>query len=425
MLELHHALGNVQPQAAALLVPGGFPPDEALHELLGADVQGVPGDVFQGNADLLVHRHHVDVEPGAGLGVLDGVAEKVTHSPPQEPPVGVDVEGLLRLAEQGRQPRGLQLVREFSQGLVHGFHCVDFRQLQGDVAGGCLAELNEIVNEPLHPAGLPGQDLQVLLPVLLAVGLLQKVHIVDDGGQRGLDVVGHVGNELRAHPFGAHLLLGRQLDHVTQAVELHRKVPEGPQHQLVVHLDLQVAPPHPLGSVQKGAEDVGPIEDHRHPGSQEKQHPEAVQAQNGKEQSAPQRAAGEEPLPGQRQQAVGSGQEPRQLFPDPVQKGPGLFHQAQYPLKDRQGNGPEDVIAPGCALPEEVPAPYQPPPAKAGDAMPPPVAARGLELGGAGEAEAHEEQAAQVAAVAVIDKGNGVALAHEIPAPHNADIGIQ
>ena len=337
----------------------------------------------------------------------------------------MDIQGLLRLAEQGRQPRGLQLVREFSQSLVHGFHCVDFRQLHRDIAGGGLAELNEIVNEPLHPGGLPGQDLQVLLPLLLAVGLLQKVHIVDDGGQGGLDVVGHVGNELRAHPLGAHLLLGRQLDHVTQAVELHRKVPEGPQHQLVVHLDLQVASPHPLGSVQKGAEDVGPVEDHRPPGGQEKQHPEAVPAQDGKEQSAPQRAAGEEPLPGQRQQAVGPGQESPKLFPDPFQEGPGLFHQACSPAQDGQSHGPEDVVAPGCALPEEAPAPHQPPPAKAGDAMPPPVAARGLELGGAGEAEAHEEQAAQVAAVAVIDKGNGVALAHEIPDPHNADIGIQ
>ena len=330
----------------------------------------------------------------------------------------MDVERLLRLAEQGRQLRGLQLVREFPQGLIHGFHRVDFRQLQGDVAGGGLAQLDEIINEPLHPGGLPGQDLQVLLPVLLAVGLLQKVHIVDDGGQGGLDVVGHVGNKLRAHPLGAHLLLGRQLDHVTQAVELHRKVPEGPQHQLVVQLDLQVAPPHPLGSVQKGAEDVGPVEDHRRPGSQEKQHPEAVPAQDGKEQSAPQRAAGEEPLPGQRQQAVGPGQEPPELFPDPFQEGPGLFHQAQYPLKDRQGNGPEDVVAPGYALPEE-------PPAESGDAVPPPVVVWCLELGGAGEAEAHEGQAAQVAAVAVIDKGNGVALAHEIPDPVNADIGIE
>ena len=198
----------------------------------------------------------------------------------------MDIQGLLRLAEQGRQLRGLQLVHEFSQGLVHGFHPVDPRQLHRDVAGGGLAEFNEIVNEPLHPGGLPGQNLQVLLPVLLAVGLLQKVHIVDDGGQGGLDVVGHVGNELRAHPFGAHLLLGRQLDHVAQAVELPGHILIGPQHIFFVHLNIQVPAPHSLGGFQEGTENIGAVNGQSHTGQNDNQQQESTVKAQGHRKAA-------------------------------------------------------------------------------------------------------------------------------------------
>ena len=39
-LELGEIPGDGQAQAAALGVPGGIPPDELVHELLGGDVQG-------------------------------------------------------------------------------------------------------------------------------------------------------------------------------------------------------------------------------------------------------------------------------------------------------------------------------------------------------------------------------------------------
>ena len=175
MLELHHAFGDVEAQAAALLAAGGLAPDEALHELVGTDVQGVPGDVLERDAHLSVHRHHVHIEPGIRLGVLGGVAQQIAHGPPGQSSVGVDIEGLLGCPEDGHQVSGFQLVRKFAQGLVHGLHRVHGSQIHRDIAGGGLAQLDEVVDQPLHAVRLPGEHLQIGLRILRRMGLLQQV----------------------------------------------------------------------------------------------------------------------------------------------------------------------------------------------------------------------------------------------------------
>ena len=45
-LEIGQALGDGEPQSAALSGPGIVPSDEALEQLLGGEVEGVGGDVL-------------------------------------------------------------------------------------------------------------------------------------------------------------------------------------------------------------------------------------------------------------------------------------------------------------------------------------------------------------------------------------------
>ena len=50
--------------------------------------------------------------------------------------------------------------------------------------------------------------------------LFQQIHIVDDRGQRRLNVVGHVGDELCLQVLGLHLLLHRLLQAGLYIVQL-------------------------------------------------------------------------------------------------------------------------------------------------------------------------------------------------------------
>ena len=70
------------------------------------------------------------------------------------------------------------------------------------IAGGGFAGLHQILDELFQPGGLPFQHRQIFLHLLpLRVGFVQQVHIVDDGGEGGLDVVGYVGNQLGLEPL--------------------------------------------------------------------------------------------------------------------------------------------------------------------------------------------------------------------------------
>ena len=128
----------------------------------------------------------------------------------------MDVQRLLGHPENGHQVGSFQLVREFTQSLIHSLHRIHGREVHRDIAGGGLAQLDQVVDEPLHAVRLPGEHLQIGFGVFLGVWLLQKVHIVDNGGQGGLDIVADVGDQLGPHPLGAHLLLGGHNNHIGQ-----------------------------------------------------------------------------------------------------------------------------------------------------------------------------------------------------------------
>ena len=182
------------------------------------------------------------------------------------------------------------------------------------------------------------------------MGLLQQVYIVDNGGQRGLDLVGDVGDELGAHPLGAHLLLGRHHDHIGQAVQLLGHILEAADHQLFVHLDLQVAPPHPLGRLQKGGIDIGAVDHHcQGDGKADEEQQTAVPQQPGEGAAANQQPSNQ-PLPAQGQQAI-------ELAHPADQPGEELLDGLPGPAHKADGHGPQDLIGPAQALPAEMPAP--------------------------------------------------------------------
>ena len=143
--------------------------------------------------------------------------------------VGVHVALPLGDGAHHRQVLALQLLLVLPQGLVQQLDHPDLLPVHRQGPCGGLAGLHKILGELLEPLGLPVQHVDVLPGG--GVGLLrglQEVHIVDDGGEGGLQVVGHVGDELRLEALALHLLihrLGQTAGDVVQGLGVALQIP--------------------------------------------------------------------------------------------------------------------------------------------------------------------------------------------------------
>ena len=222
-------------------MPGGVPPDKPLHQVLGADVQGVPGDILDGQVHPAVPGGQVHIDPGARQGVLAHIAQKVVQHPPQQTSVGHGLQVALVGVYDDLQLPGGELLAVVPDGLVDDLVDQDGGEVDGHVAGGRLAGLHQILRQLLQPPGLPVQHRQILLGLLRQLLLLQQVHIVDDGGEGRFDVVGDVGDELSLQPLGPHPLLHRPVEALADGVEVLRVGLQIPVHAVGVDLGLQVS----------------------------------------------------------------------------------------------------------------------------------------------------------------------------------------
>ena len=102
----------------------------------------------------------------------------------------------------------IHIRQRLPQELSHIQHLHLDRQL----ARGGLADLKHILHDAAQPLRLFPQNLDILFHMLGQLFLLpQQLRIADDGGERRLDVVGHVGHQFHLHPLALHLLCKRRL----------------------------------------------------------------------------------------------------------------------------------------------------------------------------------------------------------------------
>ena len=242
--ELHQTAGYGQAQAAALCVAGGVTPDEALHQLIGGDVQLSAGDVLEADGHMLLVTGRHGVDPGVLQGVFADVAHQIVHDAAEQLAVGIDGDGLLRRAGYQRQAAVGQPVLVFAHDLVEQHGDVRGLQIYRQRAGGRLGRLYQILRQLLQAAALTIQHGDVLPGGFrLHVLLLQQVHVVDDGCQRSFDVMGHVGDQFSLHALSPGLLLHGLLHAGAQVV-----------HALAVALEVADEPPgvDVLGEVAVG-----------------------------------------------------------------------------------------------------------------------------------------------------------------------------
>ena len=224
------ALGNGQPQAAALGGAVLVPPDEAGRQVVGVHGDFVAGDVPNHHRDQAAPGGvglggQVHVHPGALQGVLVAVANQVLEHPVQPLAVGVDQHGRVGDVHPPGQGGLPQILLHLAEGLLQQLADVQVLQIQGDVPRGRLGHLEHVLDNVVQPVGLLGDGLDVVHHVGRQVRLsFQQLHIADDGGQRRLDVVGHVGDKLHLGAVGLNALLHRLLDAGANHVQLHGAV---------------------------------------------------------------------------------------------------------------------------------------------------------------------------------------------------------
>ena len=129
------------------------------------------------------------------------------------PPVGLDIDLLLGEGGDHRQPRGGELLAVLPQSLGHQLGHPQPLRVHCQGPRGGLAGLHQILGELLEPLALPVQHLDILPGFLpLDVLLFEKVHIVDDGGEGSLQVMGDIGNKFSLHPLRLQTLVHGGVD---------------------------------------------------------------------------------------------------------------------------------------------------------------------------------------------------------------------
>ena len=159
------------------------------------------------------------------------------------PPVGHHRHRILRLFQNQLQALGAELFAVLPRRLVQQNPQLAALQVDGQVARGGLGRLHQILRQLFEPCGLALEHFNVLLG-LFAVDVLlgQQIHIVDNGGQRGFDVVGHVGNELSFEMLALHPLIHGPADAVADAVQVVGVVQQVAVHVFGVDGIVHVAP---------------------------------------------------------------------------------------------------------------------------------------------------------------------------------------
>ena len=109
-------------------------------------------------------------------------------------------------------------------------------------AARCLGRFNQILGQLFKPCRLPVEHGKIFLCLFrLDILFFEKVHIVDDRGQRGFDVVRNVCDEVRAEALGFELLLHRLLHALRDGVEVLAVVFQNAVHMVQVDACVEIA----------------------------------------------------------------------------------------------------------------------------------------------------------------------------------------
>ena len=206
---------------------------------------------------------HFHIDTGSGGGIFHRIAQQIRQHTPGHPTVRQHDRAGIRAVEHRCQVGFFQLVVKFAQCLIHRFNQIQLHNMRLQIAAAGFAQFHQIFNELLQLIGLTGQNLQILLIRLRAVGSAEQIHKIHNRSQRGFDVVGYIGDQFRLHSLGTHLALYRLNGGLRQCIELLGAIPETASQQIRRNLIIQFAARHPARTGDDGCKAPTTIAQHR------------------------------------------------------------------------------------------------------------------------------------------------------------------
>ncbi len=208
--QLCQALRNRQTQPAALGRARAVPTNKAFHQLIGGNVQPLPRHIFHrynGHARVALQ---IEINPCLRHGIFHNICHHVIKHPPQQPAVRENHRFFAGKRHNRLEPGSRQLFGVLPRDLPQQLADAGRGGIDRDIARGRLGGLQQILKQLFQPHRLTVQYFDVLLCLFaLHLFLFQKVHIIDNGGQRRFDIVADVGQQLTAHPVAFDALLNR------------------------------------------------------------------------------------------------------------------------------------------------------------------------------------------------------------------------
>ena len=223
-VQLYQALaqGQAYPVANAAFGQGAF---KTVEHLIAVKKDGLP---LQRNTHARIgHVHHQPVFlPGqdnpnvlAGRRVFHGVGQQVEDYLFHGVPVGSPDKALRRSVQAKTHPILVHLLAEIGGFLRNERHHVYLADMDAQMPGLCLAEVNELLDHVAHAVGIGHDAVQVsLLRAGHAGTLFERLAGPVDEGQRIGEFVGYVGEKVQfglmdggvldaLGPFCGHLTL--------------------------------------------------------------------------------------------------------------------------------------------------------------------------------------------------------------------------
>ena len=242
MLQRRQVFGNGKTQPASFRASAHVSPDKTLCQLICIDVQRILRDIFYGKYNFIIPFHRIHIDPRSRHRIFYYVDVKVLQHTPDSPAVCADHQ---RFAAQGAYQRQVPVSEPFVKlpvDLLYQLVQVQIHKLQLDISRTDFRRLHKVFCQLLQSLRFRVENVNISLDLRVAdILTFQKIHIVNDGGQRRLNVMRHIGNQIRFQAFTLHLLLNRRLEAFSHIVDRlsHFKVVAFQRRQ--VNLIFQIA----------------------------------------------------------------------------------------------------------------------------------------------------------------------------------------
>lgn len=238
-LQVNNALRDGKPKSVALRAAGAIGAHEALHKLVGRNVQFRSGDIFERDDAHIAISGGVQIDARAGQGIFADIAEQIIKYTPKKSAVCGNGDRIFGQTQNGDKLCGAEFFIVFACRLLQKNADIQFFKVDLDISRRCLGGFHKVCDELFEAGRLTVDDLDVSDGgFVLDILFFQKVGVIDDGGERGLDIVGNVCDQLRFHAFGFHTLVNGFGKSAADVVE---RFTEGLKfHQHIRRIDMMV-----------------------------------------------------------------------------------------------------------------------------------------------------------------------------------------